>query len=201
MNNVLRWYKPWFYKHVEGFLKKSGRNVEYIPSRDYYHRHQRCLFWELSVAFPYGNNRIFRYLFGWVLMVNPQLVKLFMPMTVQDLFLKQRHHIIQDFGFPIHKMKKALEFTHQNAQVRVKAFDFDTEHSILKQFMPPQVYPIWLCPVIMFPTPAMTHSTTSQPEMYVDIGIYGECQSEKTCDSTVKETIRDFEKFALENQG
>jgi hypothetical protein len=37
--------------------------------------------------------------------------------------------------------------------------------------------------------------------MYVDIGIYGECQSEKARDSTVKETIRDFEKFALENQG
>jgi delta24-sterol reductase len=73
MNNVLRWYKPWFYKHVEGFLKKPGHHVECIPSRDrdYYHRHQRGLFWEMSVPFPYGNNPIFRYLFGWLLLVNP----------------------------------------------------------------------------------------------------------------------------------
>jgi hypothetical protein len=38
------------------------------------------------------------------------------------MFLKHYYHLIQDFVFPIHKMKKALDFTHQNAQVGVVAF-------------------------------------------------------------------------------
>jgi hypothetical protein len=35
--------------------------------------------------------------------------------------------------------------------------------------------------------------------MFLDIGIYGDCQ--KTIECTVKETMREFEKFALANQG
>ena len=35
-----RWFKPWFFKHVESFLDK-GEGLEYIPLRDYFHRHSR----------------------------------------------------------------------------------------------------------------------------------------------------------------
>ena len=31
--NTFRWYKPWFYKHVEKFLTE-GEAEEYIPLRD-----------------------------------------------------------------------------------------------------------------------------------------------------------------------
>ena len=44
------WYKPWFFKHVEGYLERNEGGTEYIPLRDYYHRHSRSIFWELQVS-------------------------------------------------------------------------------------------------------------------------------------------------------
>ena len=41
LNNFGRWYKPWFYKHVETFLKSEGLDHEYIPTVDFFHRHNR----------------------------------------------------------------------------------------------------------------------------------------------------------------
>jgi len=49
VNAIGRWYKPWFFKHVEGYLLRNKKGVEYIPLRDYYHRHSRSIFWELQV--------------------------------------------------------------------------------------------------------------------------------------------------------
>ena len=37
LNAIGKWYKPWFFKHVQTFLD-SGAHTEYIPLRDYYHR-------------------------------------------------------------------------------------------------------------------------------------------------------------------
>lgn len=46
-NRIGRWFKPWFYKHVES--KFEGKNlVEFIPLRDYNHRHTKSIFWELE---------------------------------------------------------------------------------------------------------------------------------------------------------
>ena len=64
-NAIGNYYKPWFYTHVEGFLK-SGPGVEYIPLRDYYHRHSRSIFWEMQHIIPFGNHWFFRYLLGSV---------------------------------------------------------------------------------------------------------------------------------------
>lgn len=53
-NDAGRWYKPWFFKHVESFLTlKKDNNIEYIPTRDYYHRHSRSIFWEMRVSILY----------------------------------------------------------------------------------------------------------------------------------------------------
>ena len=38
INQVTKWYKPWFYKHVESFLT-LGETEEYIPLREYLLRH------------------------------------------------------------------------------------------------------------------------------------------------------------------
>lgn len=54
INDLGKWYKPWFFKHVEKILKsvpKGEKVTEYLPLRDYYHRHSRALFWELQVSF------------------------------------------------------------------------------------------------------------------------------------------------------
>ena len=38
INQVTKWYKPWFYKHVETFLT-LGETEEFIPLREYLLRH------------------------------------------------------------------------------------------------------------------------------------------------------------------
>ena len=40
LNEIGQWHKPWFFKHVEEKLH-NGQDTEYIPIRDYYHRHSR----------------------------------------------------------------------------------------------------------------------------------------------------------------
>ncbi|KAH0872418.1 hypothetical protein HID58_069780 [Brassica napus] len=42
INNVGWWFKPWFYQYAQTALKK-GEFVEYIPTREYYHRHTSSL--------------------------------------------------------------------------------------------------------------------------------------------------------------
>jgi len=42
LNNFGRWYKPWFYKHVETFLSSKTLDYEYMPTVDFFHRHNRC---------------------------------------------------------------------------------------------------------------------------------------------------------------
>lgn len=63
---MTRWYKPWFYKHVEGFLAK-GKDYEYIPLEDYLLRHNKSIFWVVETMIPFGNNPIFRFFLGWLL--------------------------------------------------------------------------------------------------------------------------------------
>jgi hypothetical protein len=57
---------------VEGFLGKKFDlqqgalpTVEYLPLRDYYHRHTKSIFWELEQIIPWGNHPVFRWLYGW----------------------------------------------------------------------------------------------------------------------------------------
>lgn len=44
-NPLQRWYKPWFAWHARTFTEYQ---VEYIPTRAYYHRHTKAIFWELQ---------------------------------------------------------------------------------------------------------------------------------------------------------
>lgn len=50
LNSIGNYYKPWFFKHVENYLKTNREGLEYIPLRQYYHRHTRSIFWELQVS-------------------------------------------------------------------------------------------------------------------------------------------------------
>ncbi|KAJ6739413.1 24-DEHYDROCHOLESTEROL REDUCTASE, partial [Salix koriyanagi] len=60
INNVGWWFKPWFYQHAQTALKK-GEFVEYIPTREYYHRHTRCLYWEGKLILPFADQWWFRF--------------------------------------------------------------------------------------------------------------------------------------------
>lgn len=59
VNDVCRWWKPWFYKHVETKWPRGG--IEYIPLESYLLRHNRAIFWVLESMIPFGNHPVFRY--------------------------------------------------------------------------------------------------------------------------------------------
>lgn len=148
LNEIGRWFKPWFFKHVESFLE-TGSAVEYIPLRDYYHRHSRSIFWEIQDIIPFGNNVVFRYMFGWLIPPKVSLLKLTQGKTLKRLYETQ--HMIQDMLVPIEDLSKSLKM-------------FDDEVAI---------YPIWLCPFKMEPNPGMLNIKTDKDKMFVDIGVYG----------------------------
>lgn len=50
INFIGYFWKSWFFKYVEGFLR-SGLAVEYIFIRYYYYRYIRSIFWEFQVKY------------------------------------------------------------------------------------------------------------------------------------------------------
>nr|CAD7457184.1 unnamed protein product [Timema tahoe] len=148
LNVISKWYKPWFFTHVRGFLKR-GHGTEYIPLRDYYHRHTRPLFWEAEHIIPFGNSPLFRYLCGWMMPPKVALLKITETKAITELY--EKSHIIQDMLVPIRALQDSILHFHQAVQV----------------------YPLWLCPFNLPPDPGMVHPTGDKAEIYVDIGVYG----------------------------
>uniref|UniRef100_A0A3P8UZR1 Delta(24)-sterol reductase n=1 Tax=Cynoglossus semilaevis TaxID=244447 RepID=A0A3P8UZR1_CYNSE len=115
INRIGLHFKPWFFKHVEGYLNKGHSGVEYIPLRHYYHRHTRSIFWELQDIIPFGNNPIFRWLFGWMVPPKISLLKLTQGETIRKLY--EQHHVVQDMLVPIKFLRDAIDRFHQDINV------------------------------------------------------------------------------------
>uniref|UniRef100_A0A7N0UKI4 Delta(24)-sterol reductase n=1 Tax=Kalanchoe fedtschenkoi TaxID=63787 RepID=A0A7N0UKI4_KALFE len=109
INSVYWWYKPWFYQHAQTALKR-GQFVEYIPTRDYYHRHTRCLYWEGKLILPFGDQLWFRYLFGWLMPPKVALLKATQGEAIRNYYHEM--HVIQDLLVPLYKVGDALEWVH-----------------------------------------------------------------------------------------
>lgn len=154
------WFKPWFYQHAQTALKR-GEFVEYIPTRQYYHRHTRCLYWEGKLILPFADQWWFRFLLGW--MMPPKVS--FLKATQGDAIRNYYHekHVIQDMLVPLYKVPEALEFSHRELEL----------------------YPIWLCPhklhkfpykTMIYPEPGFEwqhrRGDTPYAQMYTDIGLY-----------------------------
>ncbi|XP_068624749.1 delta(24)-sterol reductase-like [Battus philenor] len=179
MNPIGKWYSEWFFKQVMRHLNKfqqGNRNtvVEYIPLRHYYHRHTRSLFWELQDIISFGNNPIFRYLFGWLMPPEVSLLKLTQPEAVGKLY--DRAHVIQDMLVPIDRLESAINCFH-------------------KEF---EVYPIWLCSFKVFNVPGQLRVSSGDWQMFVDIGVYGVPKAKGF--ETVPSTRR-VEEFVIKNAG
>lgn len=175
VNDISRWYKPWFFVHVQDILKKNVNVTEFMPLREYYHRHSRSLFWELQDIVPFGNNVVFRYLLGWMMPVKVSLLKVTQADAIKRLY--EAHHIIQDFLVPTSTMKRCLR-------------EFDRTC---------QVYPIWLCPFNLPASPGMVHPAEGMTEdMYVDIGVYG---VPKRDSFDARPTHRELEDLIVESKG
>lgn len=149
INKIGCWFKPWFFKHVETYLAKGSGGVEYIPLRDYYHRHTRSIFWEIRDIIPFGNNVVFRYLLGWLVPPKVSLLKLTQGQAVKELY--EKNHFIQDMLVPLSDIKEALEVFHKEVKI----------------------YPIWLCPFKVEANPGMLQPVGGKEALYVDIGTYG----------------------------
>lgn len=174
INSIGKWYKPWFFKYLETMLGKS-EIVEYIPLRDYYHRHSKSIFWELQDIVPFGNNPIFRYLLGWSVPPKISLLKLTQNQSVKKLY--EMSHVIQDMLVPIEYLQPSIEKFHEVLEV----------------------YPVWICPFKLPDNPGMLRSFRKNTEsLYVDIGVYGISKAPKF---SAKESIRKIEAFVAENRG
>ncbi|XP_021966010.2 delta(24)-sterol reductase [Folsomia candida] len=175
INSVTRWYKKSFYKHVETFLSSSqlAPKVEYIPLRDYYHRHTYCIFWIGPQYIPYVNNALFRLIFGWTGPGDNYTYKI-MPPYFRRLF--EINMVVQDLVVPIDKTKMALQYFHDTVEV----------------------YPVWLCPAKSLNEPGFFKVDGDAEVMHMDIGIYG--QSGKPDDYEVDKSNKSLEQFCLGNK-
>ena len=110
VNHVTRWYKPWFYKHVESFLT-SGEGEEFIPLREYLLRHDKAIFWVLESMIPFGNHPLFLFFLGWMLPPKPAFMKLTTTPTVRAMtFTKQ---VFQDIVLPINRLEDQINISHE----------------------------------------------------------------------------------------
>lgn len=186
-NRLSLWWKPWFYKHVKKILNSKHEQVEYIPLRDYYHRHTQSLFWEMELLIPIGNNPIFRWLLGWLM--PPKVSFLKVSQTEMTRQLTERTHVAQDFLVPTRNMSEFLALC-------------DKEYD--------KIYPLWLClhdhspmPGSLLKDPAVPNNANGH-EMYIDIGVYGLplCVHEQRPDKfNMKKTMRHVLKELVKMDG
>ncbi|CAD6192582.1 unnamed protein product [Caenorhabditis auriculariae] len=105
VNDVCRWWKPWFYKHVESFHPRGGE--EFIPLESYLLRHNRAIFWVLESMIPFGNHPLFRALIGWLCPPKPAFLKFTTTQAVREMtFAKQ---VFQDIVMPLNTLKEQVD--------------------------------------------------------------------------------------------
>ncbi len=181
VNRIGRWYKPWFYRHVEKLLLNNQSTVEYIPLRDYLHRHTRSYFWAMEEIITFGNHPIFRWFLGWALPPRIELLKYTETETTRRL--REKHHVVQDMLMPMPLLKKSIEY-------------FDDHFDL---------YPLWLSPMAIFDNPqhlGLIHPYKSPQgeldEMYVDIGAYG---TPRKLGFDGRTALPLLERFVIDHQG
>jgi delta24-sterol reductase len=107
VNNLNLWYKPWFYKYVEGKLG-GGSCIEFTPTYEYIFRHNRATFWALRDQLPeqIGNNPMFRFLFGWMTPIMVTFLKL--PATPEIRKEMMTKRVYQDITLPLSTLEEAI---------------------------------------------------------------------------------------------
>ncbi|MDD5035661.1 MAG: FAD-binding protein [Methylococcaceae bacterium] len=181
LNAIGSWYKPWFYKHVKTYLDNRKEGIEYLPVRDYFHRHTRSYFWTLEEIIPFGNHPVFRALLGWALPPRIELLKYTETETTRRL--REKYHVIQDMLMPIRFLKQSIDY-------------FD------RYF---RLYPLWLSPMAIkdnggcggFVQPLKAEDGAVD-ELYVDIGAYG-TPGKPDFDNAVALPL--LERFVIEHRG
>eukprot|EP00095_Tigriopus_kingsejongensis_P003457 snap_masked-scaffold13_size735724-processed-gene-2.2 protein:Tk03457 transcript:snap_masked-scaffold13_size735724-processed-gene-2.2-mRNA-1 annotation:"hypothetical protein" len=188
INHVTKWYKPWFYKHVESFLTR-GESEEYIPLREYLLRHDKAIFWVLESMIPFGNHPWFLFCLGWMLPPKPAFMKFTTTPAVRAMtFTKQ---VFQDIVLPMNQLEE---------QINVSERLFDT-------------YPVLIYPCKIFdhgahrgqlrpPRPDQKCPNDPSWGMFNDLGVYGvpkQVRNKKRFDAVA--AMREMEHFTREVGG
>jgi len=152
INRINRWYKKWFFSHVETFLTQ-GRHIEFIPLRHYFHRHTSSVFFQLKELIPFANNSWYRYLFAWLGAPKVSLMKLTYTKSLRKQAMLNR--VTQDIIVPMTDLNTSLHFSHHHFSI----------------------YPLWICPVRLFEHSKfkgfLRNPETRSSQLFVDVGIYG----------------------------
>ncbi|QSA98172.1 FAD-binding protein [Methylococcus sp. EFPC2] len=181
INALGRWFKPWFYRHAASYLRERRSGIEYLPLRDYLHRHTRSYFWAMEEIIPFGNHPLYRALLGWALPPSIALLKYTETETTRRL--RERLHVVQDMLMPIRHLKKSLQYF--------------AEHYA--------IYPLWLSPMAVYDNErqlGFIHPYRDEDgavdELFVDIGVYG---VPRKADFDNRAALPLLEKFVIENHG
>lgn len=105
INHCSRWYKPWFYKQTEEVLQ-TGKRTELIPLKHYLSRHNRSIFWVVESMIHFGNNLIFRLLFGWLLPPKPAFLKYSTTPGIRKYTVTKQ--VFQDIVFPLRTLQDQI---------------------------------------------------------------------------------------------
>jgi delta24-sterol reductase len=190
INRVGWWFKPWFYQYAETALKR-GEFVEYIPTREYYHRHTRSLYWEAKLIIPFGDQFWFRFLLGWLMPPKITLLKITQGEAIRNYY--HDNHVIQDVLVPLHKVGDVLEFAQRELEV----------------------YPVWLCPHRLYKLPVkamvqpeagfeqhLRQGDTAYAQMYTDVGFYyAPGAALRGEEFNGAEAVRKLEQWLISNHG
>ncbi len=109
VNYINYWFKPFYYKWVETFLKK-GRSSEYIPTKHFYHRFTRSIFWEIEDMIPFANNPIYRFFWGWMGAPEVSLLKLFQGPVIRKSSVYA--HVVQESIMPLKLLATGIHKFH-----------------------------------------------------------------------------------------
>jgi len=181
-NRIGRWYKPWFYKHVESFLTNQQqidkeKFTEYIPTVDYFHRHNRAYFWLMVNQLSCANDAWFRYILGWSMPPKFSLLKFLRSWIEGGADKGPTDFCLQDYGIEINKLESMIDFAIKETEI----------------------FPIWLCPARKICPKEIQHLTVCPSDtLYVDVGVYGHSPMKGFHKITCQKRI---ENFLLENQG
>lgn len=160
VNDVNRWNKPFFFKHVERMLEQpaGARVKELVPSYSFLMRHERSMCMTLGQILPSANQPWFRNTLGWTLPPNLRLLKSSRP--PEERARAMRRQVYQDFAFPAEHLKEMLVHLDETFEI----------------------YPLLVYPCRVFDRGGMVRvkgqhgvhwDGQERSEMYLNLGIYG----------------------------
>jgi len=117
INPLSRYYKPLFYKHVEGMLDlgEGQREQELVPLYDYLMRHDRSMCMCLAQILPSANEPWFRYTMGWMLPPNTTFLKGTRPDGERENTIRKQ--VWQEYAFPAEHFTEMVEHVHDAFEI------------------------------------------------------------------------------------